>query len=147
VAPWAVIGWREWVELAGFGGAVVKAKVDTGARSSALHATEVEVVRRVARFRLHPEQRRLEPSLWVEAPVVGERDVRSSNGTVERRVVVRTPIRLGSWTLEVELTLTDRKDMGFRMLLGRAAIRHHFTVDPGSSYRLGRRVKTNRHHR
>ena len=132
------VGWREWVTLPEMSELPVKAKIDTGARTSALHAFGLWIVDRDgtdwASFELHPVQRSSAGSVRVEAPVVSYRRVRSSNGQVENRPVVRTPVRLGGLEWPIEVTLASRDAMGFRMLLGRAAVRSRFLVDPGRSF-------------
>jgi hypothetical protein len=136
-----VIGWREWVGLPdlGLGLATLKAKVDTGARTSALHAHDIEHIgdHRV-RFAICPHQRDA-TSITVEADLIDERHVRSSSGETELRLVVRTAIVLGAHRFDAQFTLTDRALLGFRVLLGREALRSRFVVDPGTSYRLGGR--------
>jgi hypothetical protein len=135
-----VVGWREWVCLPSLGIARLKAKVDTGARTSALHAVAVERLgRRRVRFSVYPHQRDTEARVDTEAELVDERLVRSSSGAAELRPVVRTTLELAGQRFECEFTLTDRALLGFRMLLGREAIRRRFLVDPGSSYRCGGR--------
>ena len=131
-----VIGWREWVELPELG-VTVKAKVDTGARTSAIHATDISVDGDLARFVIHPHQRDDDDARAVSASVVDIREVRSSSGTVSRRVVVATPVVVHRRRWRIELTLANRDDMGFRMLLGRPAVRGRFLVDPGVSYLAG----------
>jgi hypothetical protein len=136
------IGWREWVTLPDLGVDDIKAKVDTGARSSTLHAWDVDVVDRphagpVVRFVLHPRQRDHSHTVVAEAPLVGWRDVRSSNGTLERRPVIRTPVVIAGRRVAVELTLTRRDEMGFRMLIGRRALRRRFVIDPARSFAGG----------
>jgi hypothetical protein len=138
------VGWREWVSLPALGVPHIKAKIDTGARSSALHAFDIEVVGAYVRFVLHPIQRRLGPTISAEAPLLGERQIRSSNGLVSRRPVIRTPVEILGERREVELTLVPRDEMGFRMLLGRQAIKDGFLVDPGRSYVGGRPRKKKR---
>lgn len=137
-----VIGWREWVSLPQLGESTVKAKIDTGARTSAIHAFRVSTVERdgvtIARFQLHPVQKRKRPAINVEAPVVDVREIRSSNGSVEERLVVRTPIELGPHRFDIDLTLTNRDEMGFRMLLGRSALKRNFLIDAGRSYLMGK---------
>lgn len=134
-----VIGWREWVALPQLGGVVVKAKVDTGARTSALHAFNIELSesdgRSFVAFDLHPVQHRRNPTIRVEAPVAEFRDVKSSNGQIERRPVITTTLDMGVKRFSADLTLTNRDEMGFRMLLGRGAIRRRFLVDPARSFR------------
>ena len=139
-----MIGWREWVALPEFGVQAIKAKVDTGARTSALHAFRLQVLDDVdgpvAHFEIHPEQRRATGALAVKSPVVGWRRVRSSNGEIQERPVIRTHLGLGEDRWPVEVTLTNRDEMGFRMLLGRAAIRRRYVVDPGRSYLASKRA-------
>lgn len=139
-----IIGWREWVALPDLGVDAIKVKVDTGARTSALHAFDLEVVRgpdggHVARFEVHPLQRSARQSLRVEAPVLEFRAVRNSGGQREERPVILTTIGLLDRSWPIELTLTRRDEMGFRMLLGREAVRRHFYVDPGRSFYGGRK--------
>ncbi len=135
----ASIGWREWIHLPDLGGAVVKAKIDTGARTSAIHAFEVVEIERFgapwAEFTIHPEQRSSRYSVRVFAPMVEQREIRSSNGSTELRPVVRTTLELGGERFEIELALAQRDQMGFRLLIGRNAIRQRFLIDPSRSYR------------
>ena len=137
----AVVGWREWIALPELGVEAVKAKIDTGARSAALHAWDLEIVERDgqpwARFAVHPFQRDDTTVIPCEAPVVDERDVRSSNGEVERRPVIATDLCLVDRHYRIELSLTRRDEMGFRVLLGRRALRRRFVVDPGRSFLAG----------
>jgi len=139
-----LLGWREWVALPGLGVERIKAKLDTGARTSSLHAFRMERFQRDdeewIRFHVHPVQRSVEDSLQAEAPVVDEREVRSSSGRAELRPVIRTPVRLLGRSWPIELTLTRRDEMGFRMLLGRQALRGRVVVDPGRSFVAGRRA-------
>jgi hypothetical protein len=133
-----VIGWREWAALPDLGIDQVKAKIDTGARTSALHAVRVSNARKgdvdIVRFEIHPLQRRSHPSVHCEAELVDERYVRSSDGVRELRPVVETTIVVGEDAWSIELTLTDRALMGFRLLLGRRALRRRFVVDPSRSW-------------
>lgn len=136
-----VLGWREWVSLPELGILRIKAKVDTGARSSALHAVEVEELEvdgeQRVRFVLMPEQRQGDLQHRIEAPLVDRRSVRSSSGTATMRPVVRVQVGVGGVRWPVEVTLARRDDMGFRMLLGRTAVRGRFLVDPGRSFVQG----------
>lgn len=134
-----VIGWREWVSMPGLGIAWVKAKVDTGARSSSLHAWDVEFdeAAGVVQFAIHPLQADEELSIHVATRLVDLRDVRSSNGDVERRPVIAVDALVAGIEAPIELSLTNRDEMGFRMLLGRTAVRRRFLVDPGRSFRGG----------
>lgn len=129
-----VVGWREWVALPELGLARLKAKADTGARTSALHAFAVRTLRdgRV-RFRIHPLQRDAGPTVECVAPLVGHRWVRSSTGHRTRRPVVLTRLVLGELSWPVEVTLVRRDVMGFRMLLGRQALRRRVVVDASRS--------------
>lgn len=142
------LGWREWVALPDLGIETIKAKVDTGARTSSLHSFDLEeFVRRgkeMVRFGIHPEQRNARHAVTVEVPVHDRRQVRSSSGQAELRPVILTTLRVLGQECEVELTLTRRDEMGFRMLLGRQAIRGRFLVDPGKSYLNGKRAKGTR---
>lgn len=140
----AVVGWREWVRLPDLmpdPADAVKAKIDTGARTSAIHAWDIEHFDRASerwvRFSLHPRQHDDAHVVVAEARLVEERDVRSSNGEVETRVVVGTTLHIGEQRYEIELTLTNRDQMGFRMLVGRTAMARHLLVDPGRSYLQG----------
>ncbi|MEL6762520.1 MAG: RimK/LysX family protein [Cyanobacteria bacterium J06607_6] len=135
------VGWREWVRLPQLQVDRVKVKVDTGATTSALHAYDIEYFNDrehlMVKFKIHPLQR--DDSLIVQAaaPVFEKRSVRNSGGQAQERPVIRTPIFCGQQQWEIELTLTNRDLMGFRMLLGREAIRHRFLVDPAGSYLMG----------
>jgi hypothetical protein len=132
------IGWREWVLLPDLCGTVVKAKIDTGARTSSLHAFDLEISGdgpgAVATFEIHPIQRSVTSAVTVSHPVADFRRVRSSTGHTEERPVIRTPIRIGGREFDIDITLTSRDAMGFRMLLGRSAIRNRFAVDAGRSF-------------
>lgn len=139
--PLPAVGWREWVALPDLGVSQVKAKVDTGARTSTLHAFDIEYFEeghgRHVRFKVHPLQRDTRRTICAVAPLLEKRHVRSSVGHVQERPIIKTPIYLGGQQWVIELTLTNRDVMGFRMLLGREAIRRRFLVDPGSSYLMG----------
>jgi hypothetical protein len=135
-----IVGWREWVSLPGVGVPWIKAKLDTGARSSALHAFDVEELAggdRV-RFSVRPWQKSEDDVVVVECPVHDRRSVRSSSGHSEERIVVLLDVELlGRW-VTAETTLSNRDQMGFRMLIGREALRQGFIVNPGESFLGGR---------
>ena len=140
-----VLGWREWVSLPDLGVDPIKAKVDTGARSSSLHALDIEQFgrdgRRWVRFVVSPWQHSGLDPVVAESPLHDMREVRSSTGESESRPVITTRVRIGSHDYSTELTLTDRSEMGFRMLLGREAIRGRYLVDSSRSYRTGKPSK------
>lgn len=137
-----VLGWREWIELPELCGTPIKAKLDTGARTSALHAPDLEITQTggatVASFVLHPKQRSAAGAVRVEWPVRGFRRVRSSNGRVETRPLIVTVARAARVEWPIEITLAPRDQMGFRMLLGRSALRKRFLVDSGRSFLAAR---------
>lgn len=136
------LGWREWVTLPAWGVEHVKAKVDTGARTSSLHAHDLTRLTRDGvpwvRFSIHPWQESDRDAVPVEAPVLEDREIRSSNGEADLRPVVVTDLVLAGRSSSVEVTLTQRDAMGFRMLIGREALRGGFVVDPQASYLGGR---------
>lgn len=137
----ATVGWREWVRLPDLDIQFVKAKVDTGARTSALDAFDVDLHRKggapwVA-FQVRPYQRDDETVVECAAPVLDVRRVRDSGGHVTERPVIATRIAIGPHAFEAEITLNPRSDMRFRMLLGRTALRGRFLVDSGRSYLVG----------
>ncbi len=137
-----VIGWREWVGLPQLGITSIKVKVDSGARSSSLHAFDLHLFSREGsdwvRFSVHPIQRSSKHAVVAEAEVLEFRSVRSSSGIARMRPVIVTDVELLGMTWPVELTLASRDEMGFRMLLGREAFRGRFLVDAGKSYYGGR---------
>jgi hypothetical protein len=139
-----VIGWREWVHLPALLKLPIKAKIDSGARTSSIHSFGTrrfsDAGTPMVEFLLHPLQRRSRPEIACIAPIKDERLVRSSNGEQEMRIVVETEARLGDILWPIELTLADRDVMGFRMLLGREALRRRFLIDPGRSFGLSRRT-------
>lgn len=133
-----IVGWREWVSLPDVGVPWIKAKLDTGARSSALHAFDIEDDGDTVRFRVRPWQRSEDDVVTVECPVHDRRTVRSSSGHAEERIVVLVDVHLFGRTVTAETTLSNRDQMGFRMLIGREALRQGFVVDPGKSFLAGR---------
>lgn len=141
--PLVTLGWREWVGLPALGICQIKAKVDTGARTSALHAFQIEEFieqdKPRVRFRIHPIQRDNDTVNECVADVVDQRVVRDSGGHRETRYVIRTDILIGAHCWNAEMTLTSRDDMLFRMLLGRTAMNQRAQVDPSRSYLVGKK--------
>lgn len=134
-----MVGWREWVRLPQFHVDGIKAKVDTGATTSCLHAEDVIYFkshgRQMVRFNIYPVQRDNVNKVSAVAEVIDRRQVRSSNGKSQERTVIKTEVELMGERWPIEITLANRDLMGFRMLLGREALRGRFTVDPAKSYR------------
>lgn len=137
-----VVGWREWVALPQADVPWVKAKIDTGARSSSIHAFDLEVFeqdeRDWVRFSIHPWQRSDDDHVELSLPVLDMREVRSSNGQVEKRYAVALDVTLAGRTITTVMTLSNRDEMGFRMLIGREALERGFLVDSARSYAGGR---------
>lgn len=138
-----IVGWREWVRLPALGIPAIKAKVDTGAKTSSLHAFEVNLTEgeggELVTFKIHPLRKRRDVVIECQAPLVDKRVVRDSGGHAEERFVVASPMTLGPFQLETEFTLTSRDDMIFPMLLGRRAIAAgNMLVDVNKSYAHGR---------
>jgi len=134
-----LLGWREWVAFPELGLPRIKAKVDTGARTSCLHAFSTQTFTRGGsrwvRFAVHPVQGDFKHVVSCEAPVLDQRSVTDSGGHTEQRLVIASRIVLGAWSDDIEITLTNRDTMLFRMLLGRTAmIKGGFLVDPARSY-------------
>jgi hypothetical protein len=133
-----VVGWREWVGLPDFGVEWIKAKIDTGARTSSLHGDDIEVAGDHVSFTITPWQGSELDSVRVNTKLLDWRTVRSSSGDSDERPSVLVEIRVLDQLVPVELTLTRRDQMGFRMLVGREALRNRFVVDSGRSYFGGR---------
>ncbi|PIT99259.1 MAG: ATP-dependent zinc protease [Bdellovibrionales bacterium CG10_big_fil_rev_8_21_14_0_10_45_34] len=133
-----VCGWREWVYLPTLIGLPIKAKVDTGARTSALHASEIKWIgkgrSREVEFKILPTQHSRKGEKKVRAKVIDVRKIKSSSGHETMRPVIRIPIQIGPVLFESEVTLVNRDLMGFRMLLGRQALRKRFLVNTARSY-------------
>jgi hypothetical protein len=141
-----VVGWREWVGLPDWNVEAIKGKIDTGARTSALHAFDLELFERDdaewVRFSIQPWQRSDEDVSVVEAVRVDHRTITSSSGTRSSRPVVRAGLVLAGHRIDAEVTLTRRDEMGFRMLIGREALAQGFVIDPAASYLGGKPSKT-----
>ena len=140
------IGWKEWVALPELGIPSIKAKIDTGARTSALHTYKIEPFIKdnmeYVRFWIHPIQRRQNISICCEAVIQDKRIVKDSGGHAEERYVITTNLLIDKLTYPIELTLTNREDMLFRMLLGRTALNSgRIAVDPSVSYFTGKAHK------
>ncbi|MGE3831143.1 MAG: ATP-dependent zinc protease [Parvibaculaceae bacterium] len=140
----AVIGWQEAVALPELGSGPLIAKIDTGARSAALHADEIRIwghgQRRKVRFKV-PRSARSKRMIECELPLHDLRHVKSSNGQTELRAVISTPIEIGSHVIDAEVTLTMRSDMGAAMLIGRSSLRGTFLVDPARAFLRSKRPK------
>lgn len=142
-----MVGWCEWVVMPALGVPAIRAKIDTGARTSALHAVHVERYRQQGkdrvRFEVEPLRRYSKLRLPCDTELIDQRTVRDSGGHTEERLVIRTTIQLQGYSKSVELTLTERPHMRFRMLLGRTSMVPDIIVNPALSYHLGgMRVKT-----
>lgn len=141
-APKVVVGWREWVGLPQAGVDFMKAKIDTGARSSSIHAFDLEAYEHDGaewvRFSLHPWQKSDDDHVELSLPVLDMREVRSSNGQVEKRYAVALDVTLAGRTITTVMTLSNRDEMGFRMLIGREALERGFLVDSSLSYAGGK---------
>ena len=139
-----IIGWREWLALPDLGVRAIKAKIDTGARTSALHTFGLEPFEEggilKVKFGVHALQKRKDIEVDCVADVVDQRRVTSSDGQSERRYVIRTTVAMGELKWPIELTLTNRMSMRFRMLIGRGGISKLLLVDPAKSYLSGRRL-------
>lgn len=143
-SPKLLVGWREWLALPDLKIPAVKAKIDTGARTSCLHTHDYEIFSRagtqMVRFHLHPLRRVESIMLTCESELLDQREVRDSGGHPEIRPFISTIVRIGEFEWPVELSLTNRESMKFRMLLGRQALAGYFVVDSAASYQLGGRL-------
>nr|WP_287410763.1 ATP-dependent zinc protease [Pseudodesulfovibrio sp.] len=139
--PKMIIGWREWISLPDFFIPAIKAKIDTGAKTSAIHAFQIEPFERsgekYVRFYIHPLQGRDDVSIPCEARIIDKRKVTNSGGIGQKRYVIGTTVEIAGRQWEIELTLTNRDEMKFRMLLGRSAMKGVLIVDPQQSHQTG----------
>jgi ribosomal protein S6--L-glutamate ligase len=137
-----IIGNQEWCAFPELGIAAIKARIDSGAKTSSIHAFNISVYLKNdvewVRFEVHPVQKNDEILIRCECPIIDKRDVKSSSGTSETRYVISTPISLGDSVWDAELTLSDRDAMGYRMLLGREAMNGRLVIDPSMKCVLGR---------
>lgn len=142
--PKLTVGWREWIALPELGIPAIKAKVDTGAKTSALHTVALETYETngvlMVHFTIHPLRKRPDIALTCTAEVVDQRIVSDSGGHRENRYFIRTPLSLGEHSWPIEMSLTNRDNMLFKMLLGRTAMANQLIVDPDSSYLTGRKL-------
>lgn len=144
----STVGWREWILLPELGLPIIKAKIDTGARTSCLHAFSVEPFekdeKKWVRFGIHPHQDDTDTEVYCEAEVIDSRIVSDSGGHKEERYVITTDIVMAEQRWPIEITLTNRDTMLFRMLLGRTAMAKKIIVDPGKSFLLGKPPPANK---
>ena len=133
------LGWAELVDIEIFGLNGIRAKIDTGARTSALHATEITTITRDGKdwVRFLSETGPGADHIWCEAPLIEQRCVTSSNGVDEMRYIIDAQIKLAGISLPVQLSLTDRTPMAFPMLIGRTALKRHFLVNVSRKYMHG----------
>ena len=139
-----IIGFREWISLPGLQLVALKAKIDTGAKTSSLHAFDIKLVKRggktFVKFKVHPIQHNLELVVACAAPLIDRRLVTDSGGHKELRYVIHTILHIGGLKKTIELTLTNRETMKYRMLIGREALKQ-FYIDPSQSYLLKKNLK------
>ena len=136
------VGWREWLSLPELGLSLIKAKIDTGARTSCLHAFQVAPFTRDGekwvRFGVHPHQDDLKTEVFCETKVIDERVVSDSGGHQENRYIIMTEVVLSDQRWPIEISLTNRDTMKFRMLLGRTAMDNRIIVNASESYLHGK---------
>ena len=139
--PKMLIGWREWVTLPDLGIPGIKVKVDTGAKTSTLHAFDIVPFEKDGRayvsFNVHPLQQKKRPTISCTALLVGKRKITNSDGQSQMRYVIITKVQIAEKSWDIELTLNNRDSMKFRMLLGRDALKGRLIVDPQLSLQAG----------
>ena len=142
-----IIGWREWASLPDLGLIAVKGKIDTGAKTSSLHAYDIQLeekgTKTYVNFKVHPLQHDFSVVVNCRALLVDKRHVTDSGGHKEERYVIRTTMVLSGTKKKIELTLTNRETMKYRMLIGRSALKHYY-IDPSQSYLSGKTIKQKR---
>jgi hypothetical protein len=142
-----IIGWREWVSLSDLGLLAIKGKIDTGAKTSSLHAYDIVLEKKGTKtyvnFKVHPLQHDFSVVINCRALLVDQRSVTDSGGHSEERYVIRTTLLLAGVKKRIELTLTNRESMKYRMLIGRAALKQYY-IDPSQSYLSGKTIKQRR---
>ena len=140
-----IVGWKEWIELPELGVHGIKAKIDTGAATSSVHAYDIKYVRHngemYVKYCLHPIQKSKKISIPCLSKLIDERKVRSSSGQMELRPVVRTILKISNFQWEIDLNLTNRDSMGMRMLIGREALETKALVNPAHKFLLGKKSK------
>ncbi|WP_111637469.1 ATP-dependent zinc protease family protein [Marinomonas shanghaiensis] len=143
--PKMIIGCDEWCAFPSLDIPAIKARVDSGAKTSSMHAINIVRFTREdehwVRFDVHPLQKNRKVTVHCEAPLIDQRVIKSSSGDKEKRPVIRVPLSLGGKTWEAEVTLTNRDSMGYRMLLGREAMNGRILIDPEGMCLLGEKAK------
>jgi hypothetical protein len=143
-----IVGWREWISIPDLGIKSIKAKMDTGARTSALHTYFIEPTgsseKPLVRFGVHPSQKSDKNGIICTADVIDQRRIVDSGGHPELRYIIRTSIVVGGEKWPVDLSLTNRANMRFRLLIGRSAISEKLIIDPHHSFTLGKPFKSKR---
>lgn len=144
--PLISVGWREWVSLPELGIKKIKAKIDSGARTSCLHAFFLEPFKKNGkdwvRFGIHPYQNNTDKEVYCEAEIIDERIVSDSGGHKEKRFVIETQLVLAGKSWPIEITLSNRDTMRFRMLIGRTALENKIHIIPDASYLTGKPTST-----
>lgn len=137
-----IVGWKEWVSLPELGLPAIKAKIDTGAATSSIHAYNISYVmkdgKKFVEYELHPLQKNKKVIVKCVSPLIEYRKVRSSSGKLQTRPVIRTTIKIANFTWEIDLNLTNRDSMGMRMLIGREALSSRALVNPTHRFLQGK---------
>lgn len=139
-----IVGWREWAQLPEFGVELIKVKIDTGAKTSAIHAFDISPFTYMGndwvQFDIHPIQDNDLIIHTCACPLVDYRWITSSTGHRQRRFVIQTSLRIGGFSSRIEISLANRDEMGFRMLIGRNALKGDLLVDPNHSFLLSHKL-------